>query len=200
MPAAKEVKNARMIVIAGGIGAGKSVVSRILSAMGGAVYDCDSRAKQLMDNSDAIKNAIATRISPAAIRPDQTIDRQRLAEIVFSDSAMLKTLNGIVHSAVKDDILSLASGMSADSTLFVETAIPHESGIDILADEIWLVTAPEKVRVERVMARSGMTSDQVLARIRSQQNEEAALRANPKTVEIVNDGEEAMLPQIVKLL
>ena len=189
-----------MIVIAGGIGAGKSVVSRILSAMGGAVYDCDSRAKQLMDNSDAIKNAIATRISPAAIRPDQTIDRQRLAEIVFSDSAMLKTLNGIVHSAVKDDILSLASGMSADSTLFVETAIPHESGIDILADEIWLVTAPEKVRVERVMARSGMTSDQVLARIRSQQNEEAALRANPKTVEIVNDGEEAMLPQIVKLL
>lgn len=191
------MKGARIIVVAGDIGSGKSIVGRILSAVGHAVYDCDSRAKMIMDSSGSIKSAIATIVSEEVIRPDHTIDRERLAEIVFADAGKLKALNGIVHSAVRDDILRVANRQPDGSILFVETAIAHESGIDVIADEIWLVEAPEHMRIERVERRSGLSETQVLARIRSQAGETDALRENPKTKVIVNDGVEPLLPQVL---
>lgn len=191
------MKGARIIVVAGDIGSGKSIVGRILSAVGHAVYDCDSRAKMIMDSSGSIKSAIATIVSEEVIRPDHTIDRERLAEIVFADAGKLKALNGIVHSAVRDDILRVANRQTDGSILFVETAIAHESGIDVIADEIWLVEAPEHMRIERVERRSGLSETQVLARIRSQVGETDALRENPKTKVIVNDGVEPLLPQVL---
>ena len=88
------------IAICGGIGSGKSIVSRILTVLGFDVYDCDREAKRLMDADDAIKDAIAREIAGECI-VDGTIDRPRLAGIVFSDSVKLEALNAIVHAAVR---------------------------------------------------------------------------------------------------
>ncbi|MDE6458817.1 MAG: dephospho-CoA kinase, partial [Muribaculum sp.] len=84
-----------LIAIAGGIGSGKSVVSRILRAMGCKVYDCDSEARRLMDNDEVIKCRLAEMIAPEVILHDRSIDRRRLAEIVFADRRKLETLNSI---------------------------------------------------------------------------------------------------------
>lgn len=191
---------ARVVVVAGGIGSGKSVVCRILSAMGREVYDCDTRAKTLMDSSEDIKSQISARISADAVDADGGIDRKRLASVVFSDPSKLAILNGIVHGAVRDDVARRVSEMPEEEYLFVETAIPHASGLDVMADAIICVEAPLSVRVERVMLRSGLTEAQVVSRIDAQQGEAAAIDSNPDTIRILNDGKTPILPQLLGIL
>ncbi|MCM1051982.1 MAG: dephospho-CoA kinase [Paenibacillus sp.] len=189
----------RLIAITGGIGSGKSVVSRILDAMGYPVYDCDSRAREIMDNNDAIKQAIADNIAPACIK-DGEIDRKELSATVFSSPEKLEILNGIVHGAVRDHLaLWHSSEHQADPICFVETAILYQSGLDAMVDEVWHVDAPCEVRVERVMKRNGLSRDEVLARIESQDSF-IPTSVHPATKLIDNDGDTAILPQIERMI
>lgn len=189
----------RLIAITGGIGSGKSVVSRILDAMGYPVYDCDSRAREIMDNNDDIKQAIADNIAPACIK-DGEIDRKELSATVFSSPEKLEILNGIVHGAVRDHLaLWHSSEHQADPICFVETAILYQSGLDAMVDEVWHVDAPREVRVERVMKRNGLSRDEVLARIESQDSF-IPTSVHPETKLIDNDGDTAILPQIERLI
>lgn len=179
-----------MIAIVGGIGSGKSVVCKTLACLGFPVYDCDSRAKALMDNCEEIKSKISTLISPTAII-DGKIQRQQLAQIVFNDAKALTTLNSIVHTAVREDLADWAA--TKKGLCFFETAILRESGLDRMVDEIWVVEAPEPLRVARAMARSHMTRQEAQARVDAQQAVESNFR-------IINDDLTPILPQIQNLL
>ncbi|MDE6265914.1 MAG: dephospho-CoA kinase [Muribaculaceae bacterium] len=187
---------ARIIAITGGIGAGKSVVSRMLTAMGHDVYDCDSRAKALMDNSGEIKRRIAEEIAAEAVDGDKIL-RPVLAEIVFNNPDKLLILNSIVHQYVREDIAREAAGSDAP-VMFIETAILYESGLDRMVSQVWDVTAPEPVRIERVVARNGCTADHARARIESQR----IVVENPHHAvhTIVNDNITPLLPQVLHLL
>lgn len=185
----------RIIAITGGIGSGKSVVSRILAVMGYPVYDCDSRAKALMDSSDEIKRRLVAEVDSRAV-VDGVIDRRRIADVVFADDTRLKTLNSIVHSHVRADIVAWSQRQDPD-TVFVETAILAQSGLDSLVREQWLVTAPDELRVWRVMRRSRMTHSEVLSRMASQVD---AVVSNIPTRIFVNDECRPLLPQIVASL
>ena len=188
----------RLIAIAGGIGSGKSVVSRILRAMSYNVYDCDAEARRLMDCDETIKRGIEETIAADVILSDRTIDRRRLAEIVFADEVMLARLNGIVHTSVREDIMRWKSLHACDRLLWVESAIIYESGIDRMVDEVWEVTAPVELRVERVMKRNSMSRAQVLDRINAQSR--VVYEPHPVVKIIVNDGVIPLLPQINRLL
>ena len=191
------MSSTRLIAITGGIGSGKSVISDILQAMGHKVYDCDTRAKALMDTDESIKDDLINLISIDAVRSDRTIDRKLLSEIVFNDSDALSRLNSIVHKAVRADLRRWRD-TSSDKTVWVETAILYASRLDREVDEVWEVTAPTELRVQRVMKRNSMSREQVLARISSQSTTAAQL--HPLTKTIVNDGVEPVLPQILSLL
>lgn len=191
------MSSTRLIAITGGIGSGKSVISDILRAMGHKVYDCDTRAKALMDTDESIKNDLIDLISIDAVRNDRTIDRKLLSEIVFNDPDALSRLNSIVHKAVRADLRRWRD-TSSDKTVWVETAILYASRLDREVDEVWEVTAPTELRVQRVMKRNSMSREQVLARISSQSTTAAQL--HPLTKAIVNDGVEPVLPQILSLL
>lgn len=186
----------RLIAISGGIGSGKSVVSRVVEAMGFDVYDCDSRAKTLMDGSDRIKGDIASMICRDVILPDGSIDRRRLAAEVFADSQKLDALNEIVHSAVRDDLRQWSAGREI---AFVETAILYQSGLDRMVDEVWEVVAPKEIRILRVINRNSMSRDEVESRINVQDSFKAEYR-HPIEFMIVNDGDMAVLPQIERLI
>lgn len=186
----------RLIAITGGIGAGKSVVARMLRAIGCAVYDCDSRAKLLMDVVPGIKQEIAERICCEAINPDGSIDRKILADIVFNDAAKLDSLNRIVHDAVRRDILCWSSGKSV---AFVETAILYQSGLDRMVDEVWEVTAPKEIRILRAMARNGAQRSDIEARIEAQERYDVE-SVHPKVRVLINDGDLPLLPQVEHLL
>ena len=191
------MSSTRLIAITGGIGSGKSVISDILRAMGHKVYDCDTRAKALMDTDESIKDDLINLISFDAVRSDRTIDRKLLSEIVFNDPDALSRLNSIVHKAVRADLRRWRD-TSSDKTVWVETAILYASRLDREVDEVWEVTAPTELRVQRVMKRNSMSREQVLARISSQSTTAAQL--HPLTKSIVNDGVEPVLPQILSLL
>lgn len=187
--------NRMLIAITGGIGSGKSVVCRMLRCMGYDVYDCDSEAKRLMDASDSMKAAIARDICDEVIT-DGKIDRKRLSEIVFSDKIMLDRLNAIVHSEVRSDVLKWSAGRTI---AFVETAILYQSGLDRLVHEVWDVTAPNDLRVQRVMQRNGMSAIEVQNRINSQDCFVPDTKHNcVKRIE--NDGVTPLLPRILECL
>jgi dephospho-CoA kinase len=203
-----------LIAITGGIGSGKSVVSNILRTMGYYVYDCDSRAKMLMNNNADIINGIATQIGrDAIIHADNTIiggiNRKRLAEIVFNDKAKLLILNSLVHSAVKSDINCWRKQIEQQfdirsqhniMPLFIETAIARSSGINSLVDELWWVDAPTELRIARASKRDGATAQQIEARINSQTDEMLLLQEHANLHIIRNDDTTPLLPQLHKLL
>lgn len=188
----------QLIAITGGIGAGKSVVSRILRQMGYPVYDSDSQAKKLMDADCEIKRRLAAEISAAVVCGGE-IQRAVLAEMVFNDSAKLAILNDIVHTSVKADIQEYFK-IQESKIVFVETAILYQSGLNREVDAEWRVTAPLETRIERVELRNGLSRKQVCERIASQENHIVEDEIKPPVSMIENDGLQALVPQINKLL
>lgn len=192
--------NCRLIGLAGGIGSGKSVISRILRQKGYQVYDCDTRARYLMENSQIIKSRIRDEISADVTDGSLPIDRCRLAEIVFHDKKMLKCLNAIVHGGVRDDVRRTVES-TLEKILFVEAAVMAQSGLADICDEIWIVEAPVQQRIERVMTRDSINRDAVDARIKSQEEEAELLSSYGAKLKVVrNDSAHSLLLQLEELL
>lgn len=190
----------RVIAVTGGIGCGKTIVSRIVSAMGYDIYDCDSRAKALMDKDEGIKHALCMQIHPEAVKGG-VIDRNLIAKIVFADDEMLATINDIVHGAVRADLAMWLSVCkeAGKAVALVETAILYESGLDAMVDEVWNVEAPEKLRIARVMARNGIGRDEAALRVEAQKRSHV-MKQHACVRHIVNDGLKPVLPQVEALL
>lgn len=189
----------KIVAITGGIGSGKSVLSRILMAWGYDVYDCDCEAKRIMDSDESIKRRIASEID-AGVVSDGVIDRVLLAKIVFNDKAKLSILNSIVHNAVRHQIAEWARQHSEKRIVFVETAILYSSGLYNDVDAEIRVAAPEHVRIQRVIKRNGHSREHIKARIESQKAEGCHKGENYPVYLIENDGEKALLPQIARIL
>ena len=189
----------KTILVTGGIGVGKSVVCRVLSVMGCDVYDSDRGARHIMDNSDEIKRDLVAEFGDKVV-VGNVIQRDVLASIVFGDSTKLARLNAIVHPVVLAHIDAMRRRSQAQ-LFFVETAIPRSSGLDGMADAIWLVEAPLDVRIPRVMTRSALTEQQVMARINAQRGEfDTAQYATVPVATIVNDNRHSVLGQILDLM
>ena len=189
----------KLIAITGGIGSGKSVVARIVSEMGYHVYDCDSRAKALMTDDARVREQLIDIFGRETYLADGSLNRQHLSQVAFNDKSALERLNGIVHPATSRDMQCWADGQAEKGAAlaFVETALLRTAGLDQVVDEVWHVTAPVPVRIERVMTRSGLTEQQVRSRISAQAAEDAL--ADGEHV-IVNDGLMAVLPQVIHLI
>lgn len=163
--------------------------------MGYPVYDCDSEAKRIMDNNSRIHLLLCENIHPDAVT-DGKIDRKLISEIVFSNPVLLEKLNHIVHASVFEHLEKWK--ISHPGTAFVESAILRSSGLINLVDSEWHVTAPLEVRIERVGKRSSLTREQIIARIRSQADQESA-NSVPFYI-IDNSPLKSILPQIHNLL
>lgn len=187
-----------LTAITGGIGSGKSVVCNLVKFLGYPVYDCDSRAKRLMDNDLGIKKSLKEKISEDVVFESGEINRARLSQIVFSDPRKLDELNRIVHASVRDDLKRWVERHRDADRLFVETAILYQSGLDAMVDDVWEVIAPRELRVERVMKRNGCLAEEVERRIASQNY--VPSRPHEKVYVIENDGTTPILPRILDLL
>lgn len=188
----------KIIGITGGIGSGKSTVSSICRAKGYNVYDCDSNAKQIMSESDDVRNKILDIFGNDTIDNDGNINRNYLADIIFNDKNKREQLNNIVHTAIREDIIRWIND-SKDNLLFIESAILCSSSIDKITDEIWLVIADEESRIQRVIKRNNTDRKDVVSRINSQRNEYDLLNWS-KTHRIYNNEEDSLILQINQLL
>lgn len=186
--------------ICGGIGSGKSVVSRVLRLRGEHVYDCDIEAKRIMDSSAEVLKALNERFGDAVCPPGGPICRQALSRHVFGDDGHRLWLNSLVHRLVRDDVAAWHSRLEAAGSgrCFVESAILASSGLAAMCSEVWLVTAPEEERVRRVAARDGFDEQHIINRIRSQREEERLLAGSGCRLRIIDNSDAAaLLPQIL---
>lgn len=157
-----------IIGITGGIGSGKSTIARALAARGYAVYDCDREAKRIIAENKDVQQQIIALLGPEAF-VNGFYNTSYVAQRVFAEPELLERLNQIVHPAVKEDILEKQPD-------FVESAILYEAGLDAICDKIFVVDAPEDIRIARTIARdyhgdaSPENIDKVRARIRAQQS------------------------------
>ena len=181
-----------IIGITGGIGSGKSVIARQLRKMGYSVYDTDSEAKRIIVEDATVREQM-TALFGEEVYQDGVYQTSFVAQQVFADKNLLAKLNAIVHPAVKADIISkfrslgvLSEPLKRNSGLFfIECAILFQAGFDVLCDKVVAVTAPEDIRLERVIARDHSDMNKVRARMRVQEAEKDLQRAD---IVINNDG------------
>ncbi|MDP4238522.1 MAG: dephospho-CoA kinase [Bacteroidota bacterium] len=160
-----------IIGITGGIGSGKSTLSELLRAEGYSVYDSDLEARRLQNEHSVMRRKMVDLFGEEIYTP-RGLNRQALAELVFSRPDLLLKLNNIVHPLVMEDFNTWVSHRFPKKILFIESAILFESGFDKLVDLVILITASEEVRIERVMKRDGVTAEYVKSRMGHQLSEE----------------------------
>lgn len=161
-----------VIGLTGGIGSGKTTVAEMFSAFDGVVlYNADVEAKQLMTSSSKIRTKLIEEFT-ADVYKGGVLNRVFLANIVFKDKEKLKVLNSIVHPVVHEHLHNFITSHSSCRYILYENAILFENGSDQLCDKIITVTAPEDVKILRVMARDKSSKSEVLGRMKNQWDDE----------------------------
>lgn len=160
----------KIVGLTGGIGSGKSAVLSVFSSFGVPCYESDSRAKILMHEDLELIHQIKTLFGDDIYEDDQ-LNRSKLADIVFTDKSKLESLNALVHPKVKRDFQSFVNQQNA-AYVIKEAAILFETGGAKDCDATILVTAPEKLRIERVMKREKTDVTKIKSRMNHQWSDE----------------------------
>ncbi|MBO55689.1 MAG: dephospho-CoA kinase [Dehalococcoidia bacterium] len=189
-----------VIGLTGGIGSGKSAVALMLQELGADLIDADKVGHEAYQVNSEPWQAVVDAFGKGILGPDGDIDRKKLGSVVFSDPSELDRLNAIMHprmaSMVKNKIESLEENGS--NVVVLEAAVLLEAGWDSLVDEVWTVTAPVDLVLERLNARNGMTYDEASRRIAAQMSVEDRLKSSQ--AEINNSGDMILLGNIVREL
>lgn len=174
-----------IIGITGGTGCGKTTLLNVLKSAGCTVLDCDEIYHRLLKTDPQLLASIDAHF-PGTVT-DGILDRKKLGTLVFADPDALKALNTLTHSAVKTEVIRL---LTPEPRLAAIDAIGlFEGGIAELCQLTIAVTAPEEARVQRLIARDGITEEYARARIGAQRSQEEFSALCHVTLE--NDGDEA---------
>lgn len=184
------------IGVTGGIGSGKTTVCKVFEVLNVPVFYADDAAKSVMNSDVNLITALKAEFGDKIYSQEGLLDRKALAALVFNNQQALKKLNSLVHPAAIQAFKDWTE-WQASPYVIKEAAILFESGSYKDCDYTVLVYTPEDLRIKRVLKRDGVTEEQVRARIEKQMPEEEKKKLADFT--IVNDGKEALLPQVLKL-
>lgn len=170
----------RRIALTGGIATGKSYVLRRMHAAGLPIVDADLLAREVVAPGTPGLAAVASRFGGQILLPDGSLDRARLAEVVFKDAAARAELEAIVHPAVRDAIEQFFAGLPEGTPLGVaDIPLLYETGREREFDTVVVAACPRELQLARVMARDGATREQAERRLAAQLPiEEKARRAD----------------------
>jgi len=172
----------KYVGLTGGIGSGKTTVGKMFTELGVPVYNSDDQAKQLMETSKTVKKALKTLLGEAAYK-DKRLNKTFISEQVFNDKSLLGKLNSIVHPAVRTHFLAWSKQQKAPYVI-QEAAIIFEIGSQDFYDKTILVTAPENLRIERIMDRDPQSSPTAIkARIQNQWEDARKIDASDFVIE-----------------
>lgn len=185
------------IGLTGGIGAGKSVVARMLGTLGIPVYDADTRAKYLLANDAILKQSVTETFGPESYLETGGLNRPYLAEKVFGDAEKLEVLNSLVHPRVGEDFSKWYQAQKGPYVI-KEAALLFEAGSYKSLDKVITVTASEKERINRTLLRDMHRSEQQVRDIVSRQMP-AGEKEGMADYVIKNDKGDAIIPQVLSL-
>lgn len=181
--------------LTGGIGSGKTTVSKIFETLGVKVFYADTEAKKIYDDPN-IRDKVEVLLGDVAY-DHGVLDRKKVAEIVFQNKELLAKLNAIIHPAVGEAYNDWLSACADEPYVIKEAAILFESGADKGLDKIITVTAPESVRIKRVMQRDQCTEQDVRNRLSKQWTDEE--RNSRADFIIYNDGSKSLINQVMAI-
>ena len=187
----------RTVGLTGGIGAGKSVVSYIFELLGVPVYISDIAAKRLMVENDEVKDQIKEVFGNKSYSAEGVLNRGHLSRQIFQNEEKLKQINSIVHPAVRNDFVHWCMEQKDETYIIQESALIFEIGLDKFYDKVILVTAPDEVRIKRVMSRDNVDRQQVLDRMANQMNQDEKIKKADLIIE--NDGTQSIIQQAVEM-
>ena len=185
----------RTLAVTGGIGSGKSYVVRMFAALGIPVYDADLRTKRLYDEDRGLLGALQALLGPALVK-DGRLDRQYMAGRIFSDRCLLEKVEALVFPEVIADFRAWKERVGLEAPFVImESAVYLEKPVLAgMADKVLTVVCPLDIRIERVMTRSAMSREHVLARMSNQWSDERRTAASDYV--IVSDFRHPLLPQV----
>lgn len=182
--------------LTGNIGSGKTVVSEVYKTIGIPTYNADMRGSFFIDSPEVI-NDLKKLFGSDIIGKDLRPDRKKIADIVFNEPQKLQLLNSIIHPLVLADFEKWSSVYSKTGYVILESAILFETGYSSLFDKIIFVSAPEEIRLKRVMDRDGVTEAHVKSRMKQQQAEKDKIQKADFV--IVNDGKRSLIEQVLSV-
>ena len=185
------------IGITGGIGSGKTMLSRILEHLGYPVYISDDRAKDLMVTDPHIVSLLKNLLGENAYI-DGKLNKECIASFLFASPDNAQLINSIIHPRVRADFEDWCSSYADKKLVGLESAILFEANFGDAVDKTVLVYAPEDVRIRRAMQRDNTSEELIQKRIRAQVSDE--WKREQVDYVIHNDNSKALLPQVFQLL
>jgi dephospho-CoA kinase len=184
------------LCITGGIGSGKTTLCKVLEQFNIPVYYADDAAKHLLQTPKI--QALVQIAFGDTVCSNGSVDKQKLASIVFVNEEKLNQLNSIIHPAVAEDYVRWLKQHQNKKIVAKEAAILFESGSYRQCDKILCVYAPTKVRIQRAMQRSQLSKEEVMSRMKKQLPESQKIKRSDFV--IFNDNKRMVLPQVLKVL
>lgn len=172
--------------LTGGIASGKSTVSEIFAELGAVIIDGDKLAREVVERGTPGLAQVVEAFGPEILTPEGDLDRPRLGQIVFTDDARRKVLEGIVHPLVFERYAALEAAAPTDGVVVHDIPLLAETGRADTFDAVVVVEAPVEVQVERMLRDRGWTREDAESRIAAQATAEQ--RRAIATHLIVNDG------------
>lgn len=183
--------------ITGGIGSGKSTISKVLSLIGVPVYIADEESKKLTATSPIIRQKLIDAFGENLYEGTK-LNKALLASYIFNDTEKLKTANKIIHPEVEKHFQEWLVIHKDYPIVGHEAAILFESGLSSLMDKVLMVYAPKEIRIQRVLKRDNTTRQQILDRMDKQMSDEE--KAKLSDYVITNDGETSIITQVLYLV
>lgn len=180
----------KIIGVTGGIGSGKSTVSRILRDLGAKIVSADKIARDIVHKGEKALLEIVEHFGDEILTSNGELDRKKLGTIVFGNNEKLEVLNSITHKYIVEKIVNIVEQFKMDNKsgiMVIDAPIPVEHGFIDIVDQVWVVTADIDVRVKRIIERDGITREEALSRINSQKKESEYLDIADEV--LVNNGE-----------
>jgi len=182
--------------ITGGIGSGKSTICAVFKILGIPVFEADIEAKKLMITSPELKTGLIDLFGKGIYTKNGTLDRKKLAGIIFNDKLQLEKVNALVHPVVRSEF-QLWAAQQKTAYVINEAAIMFETGLYKKMDFTILVSAPKEERIRRVIKRDKISAEQVKERMNKQwPDEQKRPLAN---VEFVTNDKALIIPRIIKI-
>ncbi|ROO84030.1 dephospho-CoA kinase [Actinocorallia herbida] len=169
--------------LTGGIGMGKSEVSRRLVGHGAVLIDSDALAREVVEPGTPGLAAIVEEFGEGVLRPDGALDREALGAIVFADAAKLKALNAITHPLIGARGQELLEAAPDDAVVVYDVPLLAENGLKPLYDLVVVVDAPVEVQIERLTSQRGMAEEAARARIAAQATREQRLAIADRVID-----------------
>ncbi|HQQ94151.1 MAG TPA: dephospho-CoA kinase [Bacteroidia bacterium] len=186
-----------IIGLTGGIGSGKSVVAKLFEMMGCALFNSDAVAKDAYYLS-GVREQVTALLGHEAYSADGSINKTYISAKIFGDTDQLHRLNAIIHPAVKAEFLNFQNKQERSTIIVKESALLFEAKIEHEVDRICVVSAPEHIRIARVMQRDHITEEEVRKRIKSQMPQEEKVKK--AHLNILNDEQHSLIEQVTQVL